>query len=109
METKPAKKEYTNVTTHLINLHDSSPMIPGQTLELSDDVTENPRFQEMLEAGEIVAGKPQSSEGQPEGETDQPVSEQPPARQAAPTPSQPVAQSTTSAPKPATTTSNTKA
>jgi len=47
---------FTNMTSHLINTHSGTAMIPGVACEVNDEDANNPRFQEMLVSEEIASG-----------------------------------------------------
>ena len=53
---------FTNVSPALINMHDgATPLIPGLPTDLNDEFSANPRFQELMAEGKIVAGTPPPS------------------------------------------------
>lgn len=54
--------EFTNVSTRLINLSDGTMLVPGQVTDVSDEMSGNQGFKDLVESGDIVSGKPPPEE-----------------------------------------------
>jgi len=68
--------KFTNISQHLIHTHMGTMMLPGMPMDLSDEESNNDQFQDMVTAGDIVAGEltPEQKEQQEQrrsGQTDE--------------------------------------